>query len=394
MTKFIIDNGAYSAKWGCSTDESPKLTPNYLTKSKNARETYVGSELDECKDFSGLFYQLPFQKGMLVNWDLERQVWNQIFKKSAIDLAQTQLIVTEPIFNFSHTQECLEELVFEELGLDGLIRINAPNLTAYKYLKNNSKDFCLVVDSGYSFTHIAPFYRGNIILEGIRRINMGGKHLTNYLKEIISYRQLMVMDETYVINQVKEELCYVSTDFELDMKIAKLKGKENRITRDYVLPDFANLCKGFAKSQQESTGIPLDSEQIIRLNNERFSIPELLFHPSDIGLNEMGISEAIVHSVESLSEEIRSDLYENIVLMGGNAKFSGFNQRVFNDVRCLIPSKYKLNVSTENDCLGCAWQGGKKLAENETEFNELIVSRKTYEEFGHSICKKKFDIIN
>lgn len=51
---------------------------------------------------------------------------------------------------------------------------------------------------------------------------MGGKHLTNYLKEVISYRQLMVMDETYVINQVKEELCYVSTDFELDMKIAKL----------------------------------------------------------------------------------------------------------------------------------------------------------------------------
>lgn len=32
----------------------------------------------------------------------------------------------------------------------------------------------------------------------------------------------MVMDETYVINQVKEELCYVSTNFDSDMKIAKL----------------------------------------------------------------------------------------------------------------------------------------------------------------------------
>ena len=31
----------------------------------------------------------------------------------------------------------------------------------------------------------------------------------------------MVMDETYVINQVKEELCYVSNDFYNDMK--KLK---------------------------------------------------------------------------------------------------------------------------------------------------------------------------
>lgn len=63
---------------------------------------------------------------------MERQVWSQIFKKSAIDVAQTQLIVTEPIFNFSHTQECLEELVFEELGLNGLIRTNGLSLVIFK----------------------------------------------------------------------------------------------------------------------------------------------------------------------------------------------------------------------------------------------------------------------
>jgi hypothetical protein len=35
------------------------------------------------------------------------------------------------------------------------------------------------------------------------------------------------------------------------------------------------------------------------MNNERFTIPELLFHPSDINIEEMGIPEAIVHSIES-----------------------------------------------------------------------------------------------
>ena len=53
------------------------------------------------------------------------------------------------------------------------------------------------------------------------RINCGGKHLTNLLKEVISYRQLMVMDETYVINELKEELCFVSLDFDKDMRTAK-----------------------------------------------------------------------------------------------------------------------------------------------------------------------------
>ena len=98
---------------------------------------------------------------------------------------------------------------------------SAPALSAYNYMKEQTQDFCVVVDSGYSFTHIVPFFKGKAILEGLRRINLGGKHLTNYLKEVISYRQLMVMDETYVINQLKEAVCFVSKDFNHDMKIAK-----------------------------------------------------------------------------------------------------------------------------------------------------------------------------
>jgi len=44
------------------------------------------------------------------------------------------------------------------------------------------------------------------------------------------------------------------------------------------------------------------SEQILRLANERFAVPEMLFHPSDIGIQEMGIPEAIVHSIQSLPQ--------------------------------------------------------------------------------------------
>ena len=37
--------------------------------------------------------------------------------------------------------------------------------------------------------------------------------------------------------------------------------------------------------------------QIIRMHNERFAVPEVLFHPSDIGIQEMGVAEALVHSI-------------------------------------------------------------------------------------------------
>lgn len=62
MKKFLIDNGAYMAKTGYSTDKAPKLVPNFITKSKNARETFVAGELDNCQDFAGLFYNLAFHK--------------------------------------------------------------------------------------------------------------------------------------------------------------------------------------------------------------------------------------------------------------------------------------------------------------------------------------------
>ena len=64
---------------------------------------------------------------------------------------------------------------------------------------------CLVVDSGFSFTHFVPYVQGKIlfILESfivffsiclssgkrvrsaVRRLDVGGKLLTNHLKEVI-----------------------------------------------------------------------------------------------------------------------------------------------------------------------------------------------------------------
>jgi len=34
-------------------------------------------------------------------------------------------------------------------------------------------------------------------------------------------RQLMVMDETHVVNQMKEDTCYVTSDFHADVETAR-----------------------------------------------------------------------------------------------------------------------------------------------------------------------------
>lgn len=55
-----------------------------------------------------------------------------------------------------------------------------------------------------------------------------------------------MMDETYVVNQVKEDVCFVSNDFKNDMEISHSKGEKNRIARDYILPDYTTIRRGYA----------------------------------------------------------------------------------------------------------------------------------------------------
>lgn len=336
---------------------------------------------------SALFYLLPFQKGYLVNWDTQRQVWEYAFNH--VTPADTHLVFTEPPFNFPSIQDALNEIFFEEFNFSSLL-VTLPSTLSALYQLNNMAEYpcCVVVDSGYSFTHIVPYYRGKVVAKGIRRIDAGGKLLTNHLKEIVSYRQLHVLDETYVMNQVKEEVCYVSQDLYKDMNIAKLKGSDNTIMREYVLPDFTNVKKGFVRE----VGVAKDrtDEQTIRLVNERFTVPEILFHPSDIGIQQMGIPEAIVNSVEAMPTKMRPHLYNNILLTGGNACFPGFKSRLFNEVRRLVPDVIDVNIHLTDSPIETPWYGGKLMGGSGNGAGLDSVSIAEYREHGHNICNKKF----
>ena len=62
-------------------------------------------------------------------------------------------------------------------------------------------------------------------------------------------------------------------------------------------------------------------------------------------------------------------------------------------MRTLISDEYQLNVTSSGENplrYGC--EGGQLLATNDSDFSDLVISRKLYEEHGRSICKKKFDV--
>jgi actin-related protein len=56
------------------------------------------------------------------------------------------------------------------------------------------------------------------------RVDVGGKLLTNHLKELVSYRQWNMMEETFIVNDVKEKCCFVSPDLKRDLETCACLG--------------------------------------------------------------------------------------------------------------------------------------------------------------------------
>lgn len=392
MTKntLILDNGGYTIKLGYSNKNEIKRIPNCVTKVKSERRRlFIGDEIDECKDFTGAFYLLPISRGYLSNFDVQRQVWDYLFKnKCKWQDDDHSLILTQPYFNFRQIQEYLIEVMFEEYNVDKLLIANPSYFSMIKHCKGDlDNGCCLIVDSGYSFTHIIPYINGKQVKYATKRIDVGGKALTNYLKDVISYRQLHVLDETHVMNQCKEDCCYVAEDFMKELEICK--EKKNSIARDYVLPDFVTYKRGFVREDHPER--PVNDQQIIKLNNERLQTPEILFYPSDVGINQIGISHCIHHCIESLPDEFRPILYANIVLIGGNACFAGMKDRIGKDLRSLSDRLFDVEVHLPANPIDDAVEGARYLCKERSDLlSKLFCSKSEYSSKGVQSIVDKF----
>ena len=88
-----------------------------------------------------------------------------------------------------------------------------------------------------------------------------------------------------------------------------------------------------------------DSDQVLQMCNERLCVPEVLFSPSDVsGLAQMGLVEAIVAATQACPLWMQPLMYDNILLVGGNAKLPNFQTRIERELRPLVNAEFKINV--------------------------------------------------
>jgi actin-related protein 6 len=265
----------------------------------------------------------------------------------------------------------------------------------------------LLIDTSYSDTTISPIYKGQLIQSAVRRLTVGGKLLTNYLKELSSLRHYNMMEETYLLNEAKEAVAFVApspeqfkTDLERTWKgrLGDKRELDPTIVLDYVLPDYEQSIHGYArphdpvKSKMRRGLQPVHGprEDLLPLGNERFTVPELLFNPTDIGIQEVGLPSAIMECLSTLPEALKLGLLANVVVVGGNSLIPGFMERLDSELRMLVPADYLLNMVRAEDPIKHTWLGGARFASQADQLKEVFVTKAEYDERGSGWLVRKF----
>ncbi|CAH0477606.1 unnamed protein product [Peronospora belbahrii] len=428
MKVIALDAGGATLKASIVTSNGPStasiLANHVAYTSTNPSMMIMGQKLQEYeRQRVKLRYLRPVQRGYCVNWNVESELWIHLLSNEILnvkELTECSLVVTAPLLAPTIVNETMDQVVFEEIGLQAYARVNAAESCVLSYSEHCEREyqknqiesmtfpaktsFCteqrnktmginsptsaflvdedplrfstsschLVVDSGFSFTHVVPVIDGKVHAPGVRRINVGGKLLTNYLKEIVSFRQWNVMDDTQVINELKETLCYCSMEFKNDLHRYHTDRQERK---HWILPDFVHTFTGRCR---EDGIVQDDEEQLAEANDE------VLFNPSDIGIHQAGIAKTIVQAVNACPEELSDAFYANILLVGGNTKFRNFRQRLERDLRSLVPVDFDIGLHEPTDPVLAAWQGCCSLARSDA-LSERVVSKKEYEDMLLSV---------
>jgi actin-related protein 6 len=286
----------------------------------------------------------------------------------------------------------------------------------------------LVIDMGYSQTTVTPLFKGRPMHRAVRRLDFGGKHLTNLLKEIISVRHFDLHQDTKIVNDIKEDVCFVSDDFRRDLEKTWKGNKgvgnlvpskaqnsddamdvdqtfgnkvDEDIRVDYILPDGVRLLRGFSrphdstaqalKKRKQALSSDLDGEISMTLGNERFSVPEILFSPSDIGSKQPGLPDIVMQSLSVLPPLVQATMLSNVLVVGGSAKMPGLVERLEAELRSRVKTEWAVRVRKTADPEKSTWLGGARLASAWPEVvREYGVTKAEYEEHGSAWVSRRF----
>lgn len=272
------------------------------------------------------------ENGIVKRWDDMQHLWDYTFyEKMQVDPTGRKILLTEPPMNPLKNREQMCEVMFERYNFGGVYVAIQAVLALYAQGLSSG----VVVDSGDGVTHIVPVYESTVLNHLTRRLDVAGRDVTRNLIALLLRRgyALNRTADFETVRQIKEKLCYVSYDLELDQRLSE---DTTVLVESYTLPDG----------------------RVIRVGSERFEAPECLFQPHLVDVEQPGIAEFLFNTIQAADVDVRSSLYKAIVLSGGSSMYPGLPSRLEKELKQLWLTKVlkgdpeRLNVCRAHSSFG------------------------------------------
>ena len=353
----IIDNGTSTCKFGLSNEEIPRDEiqtcvgyNKYIGSYGDKKEFFCGNELNG-KYYLNINY--PIEKGIINNWDDMEKIWGHIFVENLrVNPEERYIILTEARFNSKEDREKMAQIIFETFNVAGLYIAKQEVLSLYSAGKYTG----IAIDSGEDITSFVPIFDGYAIKHAINHIDFGGRDLTNYMMELlykIRYK-FSKTTEKQLFQKIKENYCYVALDYQEELKSVE--------PIEYVLPDNTKVF----------------------IKEERIRCSEFLF-------GNFQIRYACLNSIEKCDIDIRKDLFNNIVLSGGNSMYKGLKERFTHDLKYFSreSEKEEIKVIALPERKYASWIGATILS-TYSSFKNMWINKNEYDEYGCNLIHRKF----
>lgn len=356
----VIDLGSGFIKAGLAGEDSPRVvfptvigTPRdqVLTESMGFMDTYVGDDAIAKRGLLNLRY--PIIQGVVTNWDDFEILLRHIFSELRLSTYRQSILLTRSPLNSKQNQQRMIEILFNKFNISAVSVVNTGVLSVYSaYIETG-----LSIDSGEGVTYIVPVYRGSAISNAIVKLEFAGGNITNYLMNYLKQQGIRLLKE--IVEEVKQDLCYVALDFNKEMSTP------SKPPKSFYLAD----------------GPP------INLEKERFRAPEAMFQPNLIGIQSAGIHRAAYDSIMKCEDRMRSEISSGIVLTGGNTMFPGFTERMQMELSRLGVSNEIEIVESANRKYG-TWSGGSIFG-SMSNYPQKAITRNEWDQYGQSILERK-----
>jgi len=334
----IIENGSNSMKVGFAGEETPHdVFPTLIGHPRcsqlmgiaGTKNQYIGDSAQTMRGILNLNH--PIQCGSITDWDDMEKIWAHVLNNELRVIPEEHNVLMIDKTGNQDERKKMAEIMFEKFEISGL----HVSLQSVLSLYGCGKTTGIVLDSSYELTDITPIYEGKRVLHAIKRLEFGGKNMTEYLIKLTSELgySIFTTSDMSMWNEMKEKICHVSqcaADGSLTHEILK---------KDYELPWGERIA----------------------LKEQQFKTPEALFYPELMGLEDaIGFHTALNSSIlKCFNNPVPNhyELYNNIVLCGGNTMFDGFEQRLSHELRQIMPSSMVSKVLIPPNRKYCAWTG-------------------------------------